>query len=133
MQEMSKDDRLIQLFTVGAHHWKLSVVHITQSLFHGGNRTARINAHYFVLLKSNSDRLQILNFGKQLFPGQTKYFLDAYNDAISLNQYGYLLVDCSPTADENSRLVTNIFPDETDGQQYVVTYLPQQRPRTRKA
>lgn len=123
MVDLSKDNRLVELFTVGAHHWKISVIHITQSLFFGKNRTARINAHYLVLMKSNSDRLQIVNLAKQLFPGQNKYFMDAYNDAVNSQPYGYLLVDCSPTAEEGAMLLTNIFPGD-DGAQFITTYLP---------
>jgi GTPase SAR1 family protein len=33
MTDLSNDDRLVQLFTIGAHHWNLSIIHITQSVF----------------------------------------------------------------------------------------------------
>jgi hypothetical protein len=78
-------------------------------------------------MKSNSDKLQIVNLGKQLFPGQSKYFLDAYEDAVNSQPFGYLLIDCSPTADNDSRLLTNIFPQ--NGEQYVTTYLPKAEER----
>lgn len=109
MVALSKDERLVELFTVGAHHWNCSVVHINQSIFYNGLRTARINAHYIVILKCPADKLQIANLARQMYPGKTKFFMEAYNDAVS-QPYGYLFVDCSPFTPDDQRIVTNIFP-----------------------
>lgn len=115
MDTMKNDDRVTQLFTRGAHHWNVSCVHICQALFFGGLRTARINTHYLVLMKSPADKLQICNLAKQMYPGKTKYFMEAYQDAITA-PFGYLFVDSSPSTPEEFRLRTSIFPGET---QYV--------------
>lgn len=111
MDTLKKDDRLVELFTRGAHHWGVSCVHICQALFFAGMRTARINAHYLVLMKSPADKLQISTLAKQMYPGKTKYFMEAYEDAVA-PQYGYLLVDCSPTTPDEMRLRTCVFPGE---------------------
>jgi hypothetical protein len=111
MDSLKDDDKLVQLFTRGAHHWSVSCVHICQALFFGGLRTARINAHYLVLMKSPADKLQVANLAKQMYPGKTKYFMEAFNDAVS-QPFGYLFVDCSPSTPEEHRLSTNVFPYE---------------------
>jgi hypothetical protein len=112
MDSLKKDDRLTRLFTRGSHHWNMSVVHICQALFFGGLRTARINSHYLVLMKSPADRLQIANLARQMYPGNTRHFLSAYNDAVSSSKYGYLFVDCTPDTDDKYRLRTNVFPGQ---------------------
>jgi hypothetical protein len=107
-----KNDKLDILFSQGSHHWNLSIVHIVQNLFHQGLRTSRINAHYLVLMRNPSDKLQVMNLARQLYPGQQKFFLDAYNDACHC-RYGYLFIDLSPdTLEEEQRLKTCVFPGE---------------------
>lgn len=113
MQDLAntKNNELINLFCRGSHHWNVAIVHIVQNLFYSNLRTARINSHYLVLMKNPSDRLQVMTLGRQLYPGQQKFFLDAFNDACS-TQFGYILVDNEPTTDDQIRLRTNIFPGE---------------------
>ena len=106
----AKDGQLNELFTRGVHHWNCSVVFIVQNLFFGG-RTARVNAHYLVLFKNPSDKLQVTTLAKQLYPKNSKYFMDAFQDATS-QPFCYLFVDCSQTCPDNLRLRTNIFPGE---------------------
>jgi len=118
MQEMKGDNRLNELFTRGSHHWNLSIIHIVQNLFFDGMRTSRINAQYLVLMKNPSDRLQIKNLGRQLFPG-SKHFEEAFDDATN-KPFGYLLIDLSQTTPDNMRLRSNIFPDK-DG---MTVYIP---------
>ena len=118
MDTLKKDTRLTQLFIKGAHHWNISIIHICQALFYEGLRTARLNAHYLVLMKSPSDKLQISNLAKQVYPGQTKFFMDAYNDATS-QRFGYLVVNLNPTTDDDKRLLSDIFDTS-----YCTVYIP---------
>lgn len=118
MDTLKGDARLTQLFTRGAHHWNVSVIHICQALFFDGLRTARINAHYIILMKSPADKLQIANFAKQMYPGMTKYFMEAYKNATE-RPFGYLLVDTSPVTDDQLRLRTDIFPEDVAQSVYV--------------
>ncbi len=111
MQEMKTDKKLVQLFTKGSHHWNLSVLHIVQNLFFEGLRTSRINAQYLILMKNPSDQLQATTLAKQLYPGKTQYFMEAYTDACS-ESFGYLAVDLSQDTPEDLRLQTNVFPGQ---------------------
>jgi len=108
MDTLKKDSRLTQLFTRGAHHWNVSIVHICQALFFEGLRTARINAHYLVLMKTPADKLQISNLAKQVYPGNNKFFMEAFEDATGKSR-GYLLVDLHPSTDDRYRLLTDVF------------------------
>lgn len=106
-----KNSQLVDLFTKGSHHWSLAVIHLVQNLYYENMRTARINSHYLVLMKSPSDKLQAINLSRQLYPGEHKFFLEAYKDACS-KPFGYLLIDNEPTTDDSHRLRTSIFPGE---------------------
>lgn len=108
LMDTIKAKDLNTVFVKGAHHWNMSVIHITQNPFYGGMRTARINTHYMLLLKNPSDKLQIKTLANQMYPGQQQFFFDAFTDATS-KPFGYLLVDMEPTTDDRLRLRTNIF------------------------
>ena len=114
----SKKSGVVSLFIKGCHHWNISIMHLVQNLFFGGLRTARINSHYIVLMRNPSDKLQVSNLARQLFPGQQNALLEAYKDATAV-PYGYLLIDMSPELPEELRLRTKIFPGE-----YTVVYIP---------
>jgi len=111
MQEVKSSKNLVQLFTKGSHHWNLSILHIVQNLFFDGLRTSRVNAQYLVLMKNPSDQLQASNLAKQLYPGRTKFFMEAYKDACS-ESFGYLFLDLSQDTPDDMRLQTNVFPGQ---------------------
>lgn len=111
MSEMSKTPDLISLFTRDVHHLSINCVHIVQNMFFEGLRTSRINSKYLILMKNPSDKLQVLNLARQLYPGTSKFFLDAYADATK-QPYSYLVVDLAMPTAEEMRLRTNIFPSE---------------------
>ena len=114
------DDRVSQIFTRVSHHKNLSVLYLTQNLFYGSkqNRTISLNSHYVVLFKNARDATQISHLAGQMYPGKSKFMIEAYQDATS-NPFSYLLVDLKPDTEDRLRLRSNIFPGETP---YV--YLP---------
>ena len=111
MLEIVKDNSMASLFTRGVHHWNISLVSIVQNVFLTGLRTARINAHYMVLFKNPSDKLQVATLARQLYPKNSNYFLEAFQDATS-EAYTYLFVDVSQNCPDQLRLRTNVFPGE---------------------
>ena len=78
MIDASKDKRIVNLFTLGFHHGNLSVIYIVQNQFHQrkGSRSISLNSHYLVLFKNARGTLQILTLAKQMYPGQTDFFLN---------------------------------------------------------
>jgi hypothetical protein len=112
------DERVNMIFTKFSHHKDVSVLFLTQNLFHKNARTMTLNSHYLVIFKNPRDASQVTYLARQMYPGQTKYMIDAFRDA-TLKPYTYLVVDLKADTDDKHRLRSGIFPDE---QNYV--YLP---------
>lgn len=123
MTELSDSVELSNLFTKRAHHLNISVMFVVQNMFHKGRvmRDIAINSHYYVLLSNRRDLLQISTLGRQLFPGNSSYFLESYKDAIA-KPFGYLIVDMKPDTPEHLRVRTNIFAAET-----LTVYVPKKK------
>ena len=52
---------------------------------------------FWSFLANKRDELQAMNLGKQLYPSNSKVFMEAYKDATS-TVHGYLVIDCDPTS-----------------------------------
>lgn len=74
-------------------------------------RTISLNMHYYILFENRRDMEQILRFGRQVLPHQSKFFFDSYKKS-TISKYGYLLVDLNPHTDKLYSLRTRIFPEE---------------------
>ena len=114
------DDRVSKLFTKGSHHCNLSVIYITQNLFHASkqNRTLNLNTHYLVIFKNPRDATQISHIARQMYPGRSKFLVEAYADATQ-RPHGYLLIDLKNDTEEQLRVRTNVLPDEWPHYVYV--------------
>lgn len=99
-----------ELFTKGSHHRNLSVILITQNIFHQGKhcRDISLNCKYLVLFKNPRDKSQILPLARQVFPENPSSFVKAYKDATS-KPFGYLYLDLTQTAYDFLRIQTDIF------------------------
>jgi hypothetical protein len=109
MQEA--DDRVTKIFTKFSHHNDISVLFLTQNLFFKNLRTLTLNAHYLVLFKSPRDASQITFLARQMYPGKSKYLLDAFTDATA-EPYSYLVIDLTATTSDQHRLRSGIFPNQ---------------------
>lgn len=114
------NDSVAKMFTKVSHHRNVSVVYLTQNLFYRSkqNRTISLNAHYIVLFKNPRDAVQVATLARQMYPGRSKFLVEAFKDATE-KAYGYLLIDLKSDTDEKYRIRTNIFQGE---RQYV--YIP---------
>ena len=110
--------RVTDIFTKYSHHLNISVIFVTQNFFYKNNRTMSLNAHYLFLFRNPRDASQIAFLARQMYPGNSKYMLKAYQDATS-SPYSYLVVDLKADTDDRHRLRSGIFSDEPN---YV--YLP---------
>jgi len=124
MTDAVKSNIVSDYFTKGSHHMNLSVIYLTQNIFHQGSfgRTININANYTIYFKNPRDQLQISYIGRQMFPtaGKSNALKEAYEDAIS-RPFGYIFIDYKQQTEEKLRLKTNILP--TDPQPCIV-YVP---------
>ena len=105
------NETVANLFTKGSHHRNL----FPKNKF---ARTISLNAHYMVLFKNPRDANQFAILARQMYPKQSQYAVEAYEDA-KREPYSYLLVDIQPEQDKDLRLRTNIFPGEKH-----YTYVP---------
>ena len=113
MHEVMRSKDMELLFIQGCHHRKVSVIMITQNLCPGGKhaRTIALNTWYLVLMKNIRDISQVGVPGRQVYPGKSRGFMEAYEDALN-TRYGYFIVDMAPHSDNKYRLRTLIFPNE---------------------
>ncbi|KAJ1130945.1 hypothetical protein NDU88_009289 [Pleurodeles waltl] len=120
MREGGDHPELERAFTQYSHHRNLSICYIVQNLFYKGksSRSITLNASYLVLFKNPRDKLQISIIAKQMYPGNTQFFMDAFNDATA-KPHGYLLVDLKPNTFEDYRLRAGIIPPD-----FPVAYTP---------
>lgn len=116
---MDTDKHVMDLFVRGRHK-NLSVIFVTHNVFYKtpALRTIRLNTNYLVLFKTPCDTSQIIALGRQMFPGQSKHWEEAYKDATK-KIYGYLLIDNRPNTEDIYRLRTQIFPNEEQ-----IVYVP---------
>ena len=115
MTQLHSDERLTRLFTVGSHHRNLSVIFIVQNLFHQGRemRNLSLNSHYIILFKNPRDRYQVSVLARQMYPGNSKFVEEAYND-LTRGAYGYLFLDLKPNTQEEFRIRTGILPSDVE-------------------
>ena len=107
------NDNIALLFTQLVHHKNMSCLIVYQNLFNAGKhaKTISLNAAYLVLFKNVRDKGQISYVGRQIYPGRSKVFMEAYTDAVSY-PHSYLLIDMTATTNDLYRLRSKIFPAE---------------------
>ena len=114
MLDLGNNKELGNLFSKGSHHLGISVIFITQNLFHQGSqmRTIGLNCHYLIIMKSARGKAQLRHFAGDVFPGKTKYLLEAYDDATKESPYSYIKVDLTQQTPEKYRVTSKITPEE---------------------
>ena len=88
-------------------------MYLTQNLFPPRklSRTISLNSHYMIIFKNPRDSLGISTLARQMYPHNTNFLLQSFQDATK-KPYGYLLLDLHQLTPENMRLRTNILPGE---------------------
>ena len=108
----SLNEKVAELFTAASHHCNVSVILILQNLFYRCKvmRDISLNAQYLILFKNRRDVTQISCLGRQLYPRNSRFFLDAYIKATS-EPFKYLVVDLHPRTPEDLRIRDGLFAD----------------------
>lgn len=106
------NEKIADIFTGASHNCNVSVILILQNLFPHVRvmRDISLNAQYIIIFKNIRDESQVRCLGRQLYPGNTSYFMDAYIKA-TRKPYGYLLIDLHPQTEDELRLRDGIYPD----------------------
>ena len=110
MDEGGDSKAVSQLFTRGRHD-NLSVIFLTQNLFHPKQRNISLNSDYMVIFKNVRDKSQFTNLAKQFMPNHVNFMKWVFQDATRL-PHSYLFLDMKPETEEELRIKTNILPDE---------------------
>jgi hypothetical protein len=120
MNEISSQTSIDNLFTKGSHHKNISVFFVTQNPFKKEHRTMSLNAHYYFWFKNPRDKLSVVNFTKQAFPGIASKVLDVYTKATT-QPWSYLLFDLRQETDDKHRLIGDYASEEKPMKIYDVT------------
>lgn len=112
MLELENDKRLATLFTK-MRHKNISTIFLVQNLYHHSKymRTITRNSHYLVIFENPRDASMIGTLGRQIFPQNPKFLLDAFRQA-TVKPYGYIFLDLKPETDKRFRVKEGILPHE---------------------
>jgi predicted kinase len=108
--EANKEADFNNLFTKISRHTEVTVIFITQNLFHQGgqHRTRNLNVQYLVLFKNPRDGTVVDFVARQAFPNNRNYLLDSFKDATQI-PHGYLFIDFTQQCPDTLRIRTDIF------------------------
>jgi ABC-type polar amino acid transport system ATPase subunit len=109
-EEANKEKCFNSLFTKIARHRQITVIFITQNLFHEGgkHRTRNLNVQYLVIFKNPRDQTAIEYIARQAFPHNKQFLIDSYRDAVD-RPHGYLFMDFTQQCLDELRLRTDLF------------------------
>lgn len=104
------NDKVCELFTKGSHHRNLSVIVVTQNIFHKGSHTRDIslNSKYIIVFKNPRDQLQFQCLARQIHPDNSSELMRIYKE-VTNEPHGYLIIDLTQSINDLLRYRTNIF------------------------
>lgn len=121
MDAVGSNDNVASLFTRKCHHRSLSVILVSQNLFHSSkqSRTITLNAKYLVVFKNIRDRMQIKHLCRQIAIGNasSNEIYDAYISATS-KPFSHFIFDLTPDQPDFLRLRSDIFNENHLGACY---------------
>ena len=119
MKDASSNAEVEKVFTQYVHHRNLSAIYLVQNLFFQGkaSRTISLNTNYLILFKNPRDNHQVSVLARQMYPGNTKYFMESFKNATE-KPHGYLLLDYKTKTPDSFRLRTDLLSE------HPVVYVP---------
>ena len=94
--DKQKREFVTNLFLRGSHHRSISVILICQNPFTKGLRDINLNTQCLILYDYVRDRSVMSHIARQVCPGKSKFLQDAYIDAVTRSEYGYLVMTFHP-------------------------------------
>jgi GTPase SAR1 family protein len=103
-----------QLFTKIARHRGVTVLFLTQNLFHAGgkHRTRNLNTHYLVIFKNPRDRTVIDFVSRQAFPQNRKFLMNVFDDITTNSSHSYVFLDFTQDCPDDLRVQSDLFNTE---------------------
>jgi hypothetical protein len=113
MDEACSSKTISTIFTKASHHRNLTVLYLVQNIFNKSKnqRTISLNTHYNIVFRNPRDVSQFRILAQQMFPTNTHWLLESFEDATS-KPFGYLVLDHHPRSYDEKRVLTNILPSE---------------------
>ena len=114
MSNTAEEKRMMStLFTKGSHHRNLTIIYLVQNLFDQGvsSRTISLNSQYIVLFKNPRDVSQINFLARQMYPKNSKFLVDSFEDATRA-PHSYIFLNLTQACPNYLRVCSNIFPEE---------------------
>ena len=108
--EIEQSKEFCQFLSRITHHKRIHAFVISQFIFGGGKfkRQQASNYSMVVLFPSKRSAYQIQILGKQVGVADSRFIVQAYNDATKEN-HGFLILDLRESSPSEVRLVSNIF------------------------
>lgn len=112
MSECGNNKLITEFFTKRTHHENVSIIFISQNLFHEGRerRNFTKNATYLCIFNSPLDQTIAYNMGRKLMPKNLKAFVNLFTHAVG-RPYGYLFIDGHQESPRNAMFRTQMFGD----------------------
>ena len=113
MNECINSNTIMNLFTVGSHHKNTSVFFLSQNIFSKGKfaRDITLNSSYMIIFRNPRDQRQVQILARQIYPNNSRFLIDSFEDATKL-PYGYLLLDLKQSTETKNRIQTGILPTQ---------------------
>lgn len=115
------NNQISNLFTRSSHHRNISVILITQNIFHQSrhSRDISLNAKYIVVFKNPRDKIQFQHLARQIYPEKSQDLMRIYKECTD-SPHGYLLIDLTQNQYEFLRFRSDVF-----NKKFIVCYCPQ--------
>jgi hypothetical protein len=113
LMDSAYSTQVSDLFTKGSHHRNISLILITQNLFHQGPSSHGISLYtkYTVTFKNPRDKTQIVHLARQVYPENMSRFHKTYLD-VCKDPHTYFYLDLTQSINDLFRFRTKIFQDE---------------------
>ena len=105
--------KVSQLISKGSHHRIISLVLITQNLFHEGPLSRDISLHSkYIVFKNPIVKKQIVHLARQVYPENISSFHKTYLE-VCKDLHTYLFLDLIQSINDLLKYRTKIFPGES--------------------
>ena len=113
MNECINSNTIMNLCTVGSYHKNTSVFFLSQNIFSKGKfaRDITLNSSYMIIFRNPRDQQQVQILARQIYPNNSRFLIDSFEDATKL-PYGYLLLDLKQSTETINRIQTGILPTQ---------------------
>ena len=110
MTEVSNNKDVTNLFTRKCSHNNVSVILLTQNLYHSGSERVSMvrNAHYLVIFNNPLDKSIVFYLAKKIMPKNPNTFIEIFESATQ-EPHGYLFLDGKQDTKNDIRFRSDIF------------------------